>query len=150
MNLTQTIFTNLSPLTVVPNPVKDTEQFLQWANRFYEEAAFCLNARVIPFYKIQITSTATDIPNLPTFGSFVICVSGVASDQPSAVWGLAKSTDDQAGQVFQVVASAGTGDWAGNLLFVTSTATNFQIRHNRAGVTEVFNISVFGTQIGTQ
>lgn len=150
MNLNQTIFTNLAPLTVIPNPVEQTEQFIQWANRFYEEAAFCLNARVIPFYKIQITDSPTDIPNLPNFGSFIICVSGVASTQPAAIWGVAKSTDNVIGQISTIEFDFGTGDWIGNSLVMTTTATNFQIEHDRAGVTGVFNISVFGTQLGNQ
>ena len=140
-------FANLPPLTIVPNPEDNTDEFLQWINRFYEEVALCLNNRVIPFYTIPISDVATDIPNLPTYGSFFVGISGLASGLPSGVWILSKSDMNVAGEISEVVTQDGLGPWATFSILITSTATNYQIRHDRPGVIEQFNISVLGTQI---
>ncbi len=150
MTLPDVPFANLPPLTIVPHPVDDTENFMQWMNRFYEEIGFVANARVYPYYTINISDVATDIPNLPQFGAFLVMVSGIASTQPVKTWSLVKSTETAAGIVNFLGTQAGSGIWAGINLTITSTATNFQISHNLAGVTATFNISVMGTQLGNQ
>lgn len=145
--MSQDAFNNLPPLTIVPDPVEDTQNFMQWMNRFYEEIALVVNPRVVPYYQIQISSTATNIPNLPTFGSFLVCVGGTYSTEPTAVWALCKSDATASGTIAVLESQPGTVNWAGFALTITSTATNFQIAHNNTGVTDFFNISVLGTQI---
>lgn len=145
--MSQDAFNNLPPLTVIPHPVDDTDNFLQWLNRFYEEIALVVNPRVVPYSTIQISSTAANIPNLPTFGSYLIAVSGVYSTQPTGVWALCKADSTASGAIAVLESQVGTGAWAGFALTITSTATNFQIAHNNTGVTDFFNISVLGTQI---
>ena len=144
-------FGSLPPQTIVPHPVEDTDNFIQWMNRFYEEAALVMNNRVLPYAGIQISNIATDIPNLPTFGAFIVCVGGVYSNQPTGVWALTKSASGIAGLIAILQTQAGQGaQWAGINLTITSTATNYQIAHNLANVTDTFNISVFGTQLLNQ
>lgn len=144
-------FANLPPLTIVPNPVEDTDNFLAYFNRFYEEVGFVANNRVIPFYTITITSTATDIPNIPQFGAFLVMISGIDSTQPVKTWSLVKSTDTGAGIINILGTQVGTGAWAAVNLTITSTATNFQIAHTGAATLKgQFNISVMGTQLGNQ
>lgn len=150
MTLPQVPFASLSPLTIVPHPVDDTDNFIQYLNRLYEEIAFVANARAVPYYTISISDVASDIPNLPSFGAFIVAVSGINSDQPVKTWSLVKSDESVAGVINILGTQAGTGDWAAINLTITLTATNFQIAHNLAGVTDRFNISVTGTQLGTQ
>lgn len=150
MSYPQQVFANLAPLTVVPDPVDKTKEFLKWANRFYEEIAFVVNSRVIPFFSIEISDVAADIPNIAQFGAFLVCVSGINSTQPVKTWSLVKSTSTAVGVINVLGTQAGSGDWAGINLTITSTATNFQIAHNLAATTGVFNISVTTTQLSNQ
>ena len=143
-------FADIPTTTICPDPVEDTQNFIQYINRIYEEIAFAINARVIPYYTINISTTAMNIPNLATFGSFFVAVSGIYSSQPTGCWALVKSTSTSAGSVNTLRTQAGSGEWSGINLTITSTATNFQIAHNLSNVTDTFNISVFGTQLGNQ
>lgn len=143
-------FLNLPPQTVVPNPVDDTQNFIEFMNRFYEEIGFIVNARQIPYYTINISDVAEDIPNLPQFGAYLVCVSGIASTQPTGVWSLCKSDSTAVGFGAEITNQAGTGIWAGINLVIAATTNTFQIYHGLTGTTGVFNISVFGTQVGTE
>ena len=146
-------FKNLPPLTIVPDPVDDKENFIQYFNRLYEQMAFVINERMTPYYAIPISDTPKDIPNLPQFGAFLVMVSGIDSSQPVKTWSLVKSDRGIAGVINILGTQAGTGIWAGIDLTITTTATNFQIAHNLVTVpatTATFNIAVIGTQIGNQ
>lgn len=136
----------LPPNTVVPKPSDDEDTFVQYLMRVYEDIAFALNARDFVFFPIAISDTATNIPNMETFGSYIICVSGVQSTLPVKTYSLVKADATAAGVINILGTQAGTGTWAGNNIIVTSTATNFQIRHDRAGVVGNFNIRIIGTQ----
>jgi len=141
---------SLPPNTIVP---KDDNLFIPYFNRLYEDIAFAVNFKDNNFFPISITSTPTDITNLPNFGSFLLLVSGVsmASDgswPPTGIWALCKSSNNVAGLgltelTFQV--GQGGGMWGGTRLSVTSTANNYQIAHNAAQAGN-FNIRIVGTQ----
>ena len=146
-------FKDLPPLTIVPDPVDDKENFIQYFNRLYEQMAFVINERMTPYYAIPISNTPTNIPNLPQFGAFLVMVSGIDSSQPVKTWSLVKSDMGVAGIINILGTQSGTGIWAGIDLTITSTATNFQIAHNLVTVPvtiAIFNIAVIGTQIGNQ
>lgn len=147
---------NLSPLppnTIVP---EDEDLFIPYLNRLYEDISFAVNERDASYFPIPITSTASDIPNIPNFGAFVLCVSGESSEKdgsgnpigwlPTLTVSLCKSDATAAGSIAVLGSQAGTGTWAANTLTVTSTDTNFRIAHNRVGKTGNFNIRILGTQ----
>lgn len=134
---------SLPPNTVVP---VNEDLFIPYLNRLYEDIAFTVNNKDDSYFQIPITSTASDIPNLPNFGAFIVCVSGSDSTLPTITSSLCKADATAAGVVNGIGAQVGTAAWAGNALTITSTATNFQIKHNRAGVTGNFNIRILGTQ----
>ena len=137
---------NLSPLppnTIVP---EDEDLFIPYLNRLYEDIAFAVNERDNNYFPIPITDTPSNIPNVPNFGAFVLCVSGVDGTLPTLTVSACKSDATASGSIAVLGSQVGTGAWAGNALTITSTATNFQIAHNRAGVTGNFNIRILGTQ----
>lgn len=134
---------SLPPNTVVPI---DEHLFISYLNRLYEDIAFTVNEKDYDFFTIPISDVATDIPNLPNYGAYLVCVSGVASTLPTVTYSLCKADATAAGSAAQLGFQVGTGAWAGNALTITTTATNFQIAHNRAGVTDNFNIRIIGTQ----
>ena len=134
---------SLPPNTIVP---ENDALFIPYLNRLYEDIAFTVNNKDNIFFEASITSTASNIPNLPNFGAYIICVSGTDSTLPTLTASLCKSTANIAGSVAVLGSQNGSGAWAGISLTITSTATNFQIAHNRAGVSGNFNIKTIGTQ----
>jgi hypothetical protein len=114
--------------------------------RLYEDIAFAVNYRDFIFFPLAISSTATNIPNVETFGSYIILVSGQDSTLPVQTASLVKSDATAVGVINVLGTQAGTGAWVGNLIIISSTATNFQIRHDRAGAIGNFNIRIIGTQ----
>lgn len=134
---------SLPPNTIVP---ENEDLFISYFNRLYEEIAFCLNNKDNIYFQIPISNTAADIPNLPNFGAFIVCVSGTLSTLPTLTVSLCKADATASGSIAVLGSQVGTGAWAGNALTITSTATNFQIAHDRAGVTGNFNIRIMGTQ----
>lgn len=142
---------SLPPNTIIP---ENDSLFIPYLNRLYEDIALTVNNKDNIAFLAPITSTASDIPNLPNFGAYIICVSGGPSQNPMAsgttlptiTASLCKSDATAAGSIAVLGSQVGTGAWAGNALTITSTATNFQIAHNRVGVTGNFNIKITGTQ----
>ncbi len=134
---------NLPTTTIVP---ESEDLFIPYLNRVYEDIAFTVNDKDNTYFTAPITSTASDIPNVANFGAFIICVGGETTSLPTITASLCKASSSGAGSVAVLGSQAGTGAWAGNVLTITSTATNFQIKHNRAGVTGNFNIRIIGTQ----
>lgn len=145
---------SLPPNTIVP---EQEDLFISYLNRLYEDIAFCANNKDNNYFLIPVTDTPSDIPNLPNFGAYIVCVSGgptvdpIASGDtlPVATYSLCKSDSTVAGQVTQLGFQAGTGTWAGNLVTITSTATNFQIAHDKVTIPVTignFNIRIVGTQ----
>jgi hypothetical protein len=137
------ILPSLPPNTIVP---ENEDLFIPYLNRLYEDIAFTVNNKDNTYFQIAISSTPANIPNLPNFGSFVICVSGTLSGLPTLTISLSKSDAALAGALLALTSQGGSGPWAGITLTVTATATNYQISHNRAGVTGNFNIRILGTQ----
>jgi hypothetical protein len=133
----------LPPNTIIPT---NEDLFVPYLNRLYEDIASAVNSKDPNFYPMAITSTAQDILNVPTFGAFIICVSGVSSTLPTITASLCKADATAAGSIATLGSQVGTVDWAGNALTITSTTTHFQIKHNRTGVTGNFNIRIIGTQ----
>ncbi len=134
---------SLPPNTIVP---QDEGTFIQYLNRLYEDIAFTVNEKDYVFFPIAISDTPSDIPNMPNFGAFIVCISGVDSTLPTLTASLCKADSTAAGSIAPLGSQVGTGAWAGNALTITSTTTNFQIAHDRAGVTGNFNIKIIGTQ----
>lgn len=133
----------LATYTVVPS---NKDLFIPYLQQLYEDIALSVNSKDFNYFSIPISSTATNIPNLPNFGAFIVCVSGETSSLPTITASLCKSTMGSSGSVAVLGSQAGTGAWAGNTLTITSTATNFQIAHNNSGVIGNFNIRFIGTQ----
>lgn len=140
----------LPPNTVVP---QDELLFIPYLNRLYEDIAFAANERDHSAFTISIGSTAVSLTNVPNYGAFLVMVGGfssIATDlgdtQPTITASLCKSTSTNAGQVVVLGSQVGSGAWAGINLTITSTAQNFQIAHNNAGVLADFNLRVVGTQ----
>lgn len=139
---------SLPPNTIVP---ENDALFIPYLNRLYEEIAFAVNNKDNLAFPIAITDVAQDIPNVPNYGAFIICVYGEVYDSvtPSALptlnASLCKSDPTAAGSIAVLGSQAGTGGWGGINLTVTSTATNFQIKHNLAATSGNFLIRILGT-----
>lgn len=133
----------LPPNTIVPS---EDDQFIPFFNRFYEDAAFAINSKDSSYFTIPISDVPSSIPNVPNFGSFIVCISGTLSTLPTKTFSLCKADSTAAGSIAVLGSQVGTGTWAGNILTITSTATNFQVAHDRTGVTGNFNIRIIGTQ----
>ncbi len=135
---------SLPPNTIVP---ENDALFIPYLNRLYEDIAFTVNNKDDNFFQIAITDVASDIPNLPNFGSFIICVSGSATGLPTLTASLTKASASNAGTIAVLGSQAGTtAPWVAATLTITSTATNFQINHSVAATTGNFNIRIIGTQ----
>ena len=134
---------SLPPNTIVP---EDEFLFIAYFNRLYEDIAFTVNNKDNNFFQIEITDTAAHISNLPNFGAYIVCVSGTDSTLPTLTASLCKASAAASGSIAVLGSQVGTVAWAGNALTITSTATNFQIKHDRAGVSANFNIRILGTQ----
>jgi hypothetical protein len=137
------LFPSLPTTTIIPT---DDDLWVPYFNRLYEDIASAVNFKDNNFYQMAISSTATNIVNVPTFGAFIICVSGEDSTLPTITASLCKADAGSAGSVATLGSQVGTGAWAGFALTISSTSTNFQIAHNNTGVTGNFNLRVIGTQ----
>lgn len=140
----------LTVSTIVP---QNKDLFIPYLTRLYEEIAATVNNKDYIYFTAPITSSAVNIPNLANFGSFIICVSGATGDTtisdnnlPTITASLCKASPQDAGSIAVLGHQVGTGSWSGNALTITSTATNFQIKHDNSGVTGNFNIRIIGTQ----
>lgn len=133
----------LPPNTIVPS---NESLFIPYFINLYEDIAQTVNSKDINFYPMAISSIPTNIVNLPSFGAFIICVSGIDSSLPTLTASLCKSDANASGSVITLGSQAGTGFWTGNILAITSTSTSFQIAHNKTGVVGNFNIRIIGTQ----
>ena len=146
----QNVFTDLPFTTVVPDP-DNKELFVPWLTRLYEDIATVVNQKDWTYYTIPIGTTEVDIPNIPNRGAFLICVSGVDDGMPGCTYSLIKNNSTSAGNPSLLQTEAGTAignttTWLGVKLIITSSATNFQIKHNAtAGTIGNFNIRFIGT-----
>ncbi len=134
----------LPPNTIVPI---NEDLFIPYLNRLYEDIASAVNSKDPKYYPMAISSSAQNILNVPSFGAYVICVSGVTDTLPTITASLCKASKTVAGSVAVLGSQAGTAvPWAAATLTITSTATNFQIRHSVGGLVGNFNIRLIGTQ----
>ena len=85
----------LPPNTIVP--VND-DLFIPYLTELYEDIATAVNSKDPKFYPMAITSTAQDILNVPKYGAFIICVSGVDSTLPTITAAYVKRTPQQRDQ----------------------------------------------------
>lgn len=134
----------LPPNTIVP-PTEDRDVIQQYFARLYEDIAYNVNSRDFAAFQIAVSTTATNIPILNTFGAYLICVYGIISSQPVKTVSLVKSTSTSSGVVNVLGTQQGSGAWAGKDVLLTSTSSHFQIAHNLAGVTANFFIRLVGT-----
>ena len=135
---------SLPPNTIVP---ENDALFIPYLNRLYEDIAFTVNNKDNNFFQIPITDTAANIPNLPNFGAFIICVSGSLTGLPTITASLTKSSQSGAGVIAVLGSQVGTtAPWVAATLTITSTGTNFQINHSVAATTGNFNVRIIGTQ----
>lgn len=134
---------SLPPNTIVP---ESEDLFVPYLNRLYEDIAFAVNEKDYVYFTAPISDTPSNIPNLPNFGAYIICVSGTTSTLPTITASLCKADATASGSIAVLGSQVGTGTWAGNAITITATATNFQIAHNLAATTGNFNIKIIGTQ----
>jgi hypothetical protein len=141
---------NLPPATITP---VDESLFVPYLNQIYEDIANSINARDFNYFTTAITSIASNIPNLPNFGAYIICVSGQSpatdgSTLPCITASLCKSSASIAGSIAVLGSQPGQngGIWGGSTLTISATSTNFQINHSVTGVSGNFNIRIIGTQ----
>lgn len=130
--------------TVVP---AEEELFTPYFTRTYEDLADAINAKEGSYFLAPITGTATNLPNVANFGSYIVCISGEESGLPCLTAALCKSDSNIAGSIVPLTFQAGSiAPWIGVTVTITSTATNFQIAHSAAGQSGNFNIKIIGTQ----
>lgn len=137
--------TSLPPNTIVP---ENDDLFIPYFNKTYEDIAYAVNSKDYTFFPIPITSTPVNIPNLPNFGAFIVCISGIDSTLPTLTASLCKSDAGAIGVINVIGSQAGSvAPWAAVNLTITTTATNFQVNHSgAAGTNGNFNIRIIGTQ----
>lgn len=138
----------LPPNTIVPNPVTQTEEFIRYLNRLYEEIAFAVNSKDFDWFTIAVSNIPQDIPNVDNRGAYLISITGTEDGMPSANFSLVKAQKDALGEPpSQIQQQEGSiAPWIGVKLKITYAAstTNFQISHNGT-VTGNFNINIMGT-----
>jgi hypothetical protein len=134
---------SLPTSTVIP---VNEDLFIPYLSDLYEQIASAVNSKDPNYFTTAITDVPTNIPNVPNFGAFIICVSGKTTSLPTLTASLCKASASNAGSIAVLGSQAGTGTWAANTLTITATATNFQIAHNKAATSGNFNIRIIGTQ----
>lgn len=103
-----------------------------------------VNQKSITSYEMLIDDTARPFPELSAIGAFIITISGIETSLPVGVYAVTKSDNGVAGSIATLSSQVGTGSWVGNALTVSSTATAFEVKHNRAGISDNFNVTITG------
>lgn len=134
----------LPPNTIVPDR---WDLFIPYFNRLYEDIAYSMNFKTEKYFPFSITNSPQNIIFIPQFGSYLICVSGIDEGLPCITASLCKASQNSAGTIAVLGSQAGNiAPWSGSTLTITSTATNFQIRHSVSGQIGDFNVQIIGTQ----
>jgi hypothetical protein len=120
--------------------LKDERENLRVINLINDD----LNSKPLFGYTTSIDDTARDITGVPEYGSFIMIIYAVEGDAPTGIYALTKSNQTAVGTVTTIVSQVGVNAWAGNALSVTSTTSNFQVMHDKAGVSADFNITILG------
>ena len=95
----------LPPNTIVPD---NENLFVPYLTQLYEDIALAVNSKDANFYPMAITSTAQNIINVPNFGAYLICISGVDSTLPTLTASLCKSDSSSAGSIATLGSQNGT------------------------------------------
>jgi hypothetical protein len=112
----------------------------------YKDIANAVNSKDFNYYPMAITSSYTNIVNLPPFGAYIICISGMLSTLPTITASLCKADATAAGSVAVLGSQVGTGAWAGNALTFFAATGAFQVKHDNTGAIGNFNLRIIGTQ----
>jgi len=104
-----------------------------------------VNQKAITSYEMLIDDTARPFPELAAIGAFIITISGIETGLPVGIYAVTKSANGVAGSISTLSSQAGTaaGTWAGNVLTVSSTASAFEVNHDRSESGN-FNVTITG------
>jgi hypothetical protein len=139
-------FAELDNATICPRP-SDENLFIPYFNRLYESIALAVNARDYIFFTAPVSSNFVNIPNLPNFGAFMVCISGATTGMPSFTWSLTKADANAPGSGASITVQVGTiAPWIGATILVDSTATNFRVKHSVANTVGNFNFRIISNQ----
>lgn len=144
MSVPVTFRTNLTSTTTVPEA---PELLIPYLTRQFEDISTAVNARDFNFFPMAINNVPASIINLPTFGSYLICISGITSGLPTTIVAVCKNSSTAAATIAVLASQAGTAPLAfvGATLTVSSTASNIQVNHSVA-TSGNYNIRFIGTQ----
>ena len=144
MSVPITFRPNLTATTTVP---EEPELLIPYLTRQFEDISTSVNSRDFNFFPMAISPTAASIINLPTFGSFIICISGVASGLPCLTASVCKNASTSAASIAVLGSQAGTAvNFVGATLTLSSTASNIQVALVGSSSTGNFNVRFIGTQ----
>lgn len=147
--------------TIVPE-LKDAFTFNQFLTRVYEDIAYAVNQRDYVYFPIDVPPAPAAGPpvilpkaiqNMPLFGSFIVCISGIKPGLPCATYAVNKADIYQAGVYTLLSSQAGNvAPWIGfnvtlqdNPTPPTSGEIDITIS-NTSTMTGNFNIRVIQTQ----
>ena|SRR3990167_7795814 len=153
-------YPNLPVSIVWPENPDEVPWFMQ---QLYDQLAFAINSKDNGIFQMAIGDDFTLIPNMNSFGSYLINISGsgpyVDSNGILNYWGAAifqvtKSTPTAAGTDTMTQVQVGTGPTLTGASYdldyqeipVGSNQFYTVIRHNIPGITGSFNVNIQGTQ----
>jgi hypothetical protein len=144
MTVPVTFRPNLTSTTTIP---EDESLMIPYLTRQFEDISTAVNARDFNFFPMAIGPTAASIINMPTFGSYIICISGVGSGLPCLTASVCKNASTLAASIAALGSQAGTAtNFVGATLSLTSTASNIQVALVGTTFTGNFNVRFIGTQ----
>lgn len=144
MSVPITFRPNLTSTTTIP---EDPALLVPYLTRQFEDISTSVNSRDFNFFPMAVSNIPASIINLPTFGSYVICISGATSGLPCLIAAVCKSSSTAAATIATLVSQAGTvGAFLGATLTLTSTSSNIQVNSSVSGTPGNFNIRFIGTQ----
>ncbi len=154
-------YPNLPVSIIWPENPDDTPWFMM---RLYEQLAYAINSKDNGIFTMAISNSATLIPNINNFGSYLVNISGSGpyvdpttgdiNFWPASIFQLTKSTPNNIGLFTETQTQAGTGtqlSGAGYMISLQQIPASigpyyYFIQHNIAGVTGSFNVNIQGTQ----
>ncbi len=144
MTVPVTFRSNLTSTTTIP---EQPELLIPYLTRQYEDISTAVNQRDFSFFPMAISPTAASIINMPTFGSYIICISGVTSGLPCLTASVCKNSSTASASIAVLGSQAGTAtNFVGATLSLTSTASNIQVALAGTSSTGNFNVRFIGTQ----
>lgn len=149
--------------TIVPE-LKDAFTFNQFLTRVYEDIAYAVNQRDFVYFPIAVPPTPAvgpplinpqPIQNMPLYGSFLVCISGIQPGLPCATYAVNKADIYQAGVYTLLSSQAGNiAPWVGFNVQLQDNPVAFRpitgeidiTIFNTSTMTGNFNIRVISTQ----